>query len=121
MTRGEILARYRDLRAIGTRHHSAALDFVSRQAILEHAKRLGLADGRMLVAESEEEMTLVFDLALYAAKQTRSRALDRYVRAVRLPPDSDEARMLDAPCPLLGLARRAPSRDGRAGHQRCAT
>ncbi len=96
MTRGGILGRYRDLRAIGTRHHSAALAFVSRQAILEHAKRLGLAEGRMLVAESEEEMTLVFDLALYAAKEARSRALDRYARAARLPPGSNEALMLDA-------------------------
>ena len=67
MTREEILERYRQLRAISTRHHSAALELVSREAVLEHARRLGLAEGRMLVAESEEEMTLVFDLALYRA------------------------------------------------------
>jgi hypothetical protein len=77
MIREEILDHYRRLRAISTRHHSAALEFVSRQAILEHAKRLGLAMGRMLLAESEEEMTLAFDLALYTAKDGRSRALDR--------------------------------------------
>jgi hypothetical protein len=96
MSRDEILDRYRRLRAISTRHHSAALEFVSRQAILEHAKRLGLAVGRMLVADSEEEMTLAFDLALYTAKDGRSRALDRYARAARPSPASDEARMLDA-------------------------
>ena len=96
MTREEILERYRQLRAISTRHHSAALEFLSRQAILEHAKRLGLAAGRMLVADSDEEMTLVFDLALYTAKDGRSRALDRYARAARLPPGSDESRVLEA-------------------------
>ena len=96
MTREEILERYRQLRAISTRHHSAALELVSREAVLEHARRLGLAEGRMLVAESEEEMALVFDLALYTAKQGRSRALDRYARAARLPPGSDEALVLDA-------------------------
>jgi hypothetical protein len=96
MIREEILDHYRRLRAISTRHHSAALEFVSRQAILEHAKRLGLAMGRMLLAESEEEMTLAFDLALYTAKDGRSRALDRYARAARLSPASDEARMLEA-------------------------
>jgi hypothetical protein len=97
MTRKDVLARYRHLRAIAMRHNSAALGFVSRQAVLETAKRLGLAEeGRMLVAGSQEEMTLVFDLNLHAAKETRSRALDRYARATPLPPGSDEMRMLDA-------------------------
>jgi hypothetical protein len=41
-------------------------------------------------------MTLVFDLALYTAKEGRSRALDRYARTSSLPPGSDEVRMLDA-------------------------
>lgn len=96
MTRDEILDRYRRLRAIGTRHHSAALKFLSRAAILVLAKRLGLTLGGTLVTESEEEMTLAFDLALYTATDGRSRALDRYARAVRPAPGSDEARMLDA-------------------------
>ena len=96
MTRDQILERYRHLRAISTGHHSGALKFLSRQALLEHAKRLGLATGGMLVAESEAEMTLVFDLALYTTKERRSRALDRYARATPLPPGSDAARMLEA-------------------------
>src|SRR4051794_2732447 len=96
MTRDEILQRYRHLRAISIGHHSGAMAFVSKQALLEHAKRLGLATGGMLVAESEAEMTLVFDLALYISKERRSRALDRYARATPLPPGSDAARMLEA-------------------------
>jgi hypothetical protein len=96
MTRDQILERYRHLREISTGHHSGALKFVPRQALLEHAKRLGLAIGGMLVAESEAEMTLVFDLALYTAKEGRSRALDRYARATPLPPGSDAARVLEA-------------------------
>ena len=96
MNREEILDRYRRLRAISTNHHSAALKFLAGPALLEHAKRLGIAVGRTLVAESEEEMILAFDLALYAAKDGRSRPLDRYARAARLVPGSDEARMLNA-------------------------
>ena len=96
MTRDQILERYRHLRAISIGHHSGAMAFVSKQAVLEHAKRLGLATAGMLVAESEAEMTLVFDLALYTAKERRSRALDRYARATPLPPGSDAARMLEA-------------------------
>ncbi len=96
MTRDEILQRYRHLRAISTDHHSGALKFLSRQGLLEHAKRLGLTTGGMLVAESEAEMTLIFDLALYTAKERRSRALDRYARATPLPPGSDAACVLEA-------------------------
>jgi hypothetical protein len=95
MTRQETLDRYRHLRAISAGHHSGALKFLPRAMILDQAKRLGLADGRMLLAESEEEMTLVFDLALYTAKEGRSRALDRYARAVPPFPGSDEALVLD--------------------------
>ena len=96
MTRDEVLQRYRHLRLISIGHHSGALKFLSRQVLLEHAKRLGLAAGGILVAENEAEMTLVFDLALYTAKERRSRALDRYARATPLPPGSDAARMLEA-------------------------
>ena len=74
MTRDQILQRYRHLRMISTGHHSGALKFLSRQALLEHAKRLGLATGSMLVAESEAEMTLVFiAFGYWAISYTMSR------------------------------------------------
>ena len=41
MTRDEVLQRYRHLRLISIGHHSGALKFLSRQAPLEHARRLG--------------------------------------------------------------------------------
>ena len=96
MTRNEVLSRYRHLRAISTQHHSAALKFLARSTILEHARRLGLAKGKTLFVQSEEELTLVFDLAIYTAKEGRSRAIDRYAKAAQLLEGSDEALMLDA-------------------------
>lgn len=90
--------RYRHLRAISTRHHSAALDCLARPAILERAKHLGLAYGQAVVAESEEEMALIFDLAVHTAKPGRSRAIDRYATAASLSSSSDELRALDAIC-----------------------
>jgi hypothetical protein len=120
MTRDQILERYRHLREISTGHHSGALKFLPRQALLEHAKRLGLAIGGMLVAESEAEMTLVFDLALYTAKEGRSRALDRYARATPLPPGSGPHAGGHAPRPVLSLAHQAAARGRRADHYRRA-
>jgi hypothetical protein len=96
VSRDEILARYRHLRAIATRHHTEALQFLSRSALLEQARQLGLATGKTLVAESMDEFTLVFDLAIYTTRPGHSRAIDRYARAARLQPGSDELVMLEA-------------------------
>ena len=98
MTRNEILDRYRHLRTISKHHHIAALKLVSSSTLLEIAKQLGLTQGRVLVAESAEEMTLAFDLAIYTAKERRSRALDRYARATSPALGSVEALILDAMC-----------------------
>jgi hypothetical protein len=96
MTRREILRRYRHLRAIVTRHHSAALKFQAPAAILEQAKHIGLAAGHTLITDNEQELTVLFDLVIYNAKQGRSRAIDRYAKTAQLPAGSDEALMLEA-------------------------
>jgi hypothetical protein len=96
MQRDDILHRYRLLRAIGTHHHTAALNYVARPTLLERAKHLGLAVANTLVFDSDEEMTLIFDLAIHTAKPGRSRAIDRYARAVSLSTGSDEANTLAA-------------------------
>ncbi len=92
VSREEILTRYRHLRALATQHHSDALKFLSRSAILEQARHLGLTRGKMLVAESLDEMTLAFDLAIHTARPGHSRAIDRYARAAQLPPGSERVR-----------------------------
>lgn len=96
MTREAIQSRYRALRAINIAHHSAVLRHLSRAALMKEARSLGLVRGQTLVADSEDELTLGFDLAIYTARPGRSRALDRYARAARLAAGSDEARVLDA-------------------------
>lgn len=98
MRRRDVLHRYRHLRAIGMHHHHAALKHLARPVIVENARRLGLMTGQMLTATSEEELTLVFDLAIYTAREGRSRAIDRYAKTVRLPSDSDETIVLQAMC-----------------------
>jgi hypothetical protein len=94
--RAEVLARYRHLREIGKRHHSEVMKFLANDAIVQHGRRLGLVDGRTFILDSEDELTLAFDLAIYTAPEGRSRAIDRYARSARFAPGSDEALVLDA-------------------------
>lgn len=96
MTRDAIQSRYRALRAISMAHHGAVLRHLSRAAVMKEARSLGLVRGQTLVADSEDELTLAFDLAIYTARPGRSSALDRYARVARLAAGSDEAQVLDA-------------------------
>ena len=94
--RNAVLARYRQLREISKKHHHDILKLISGDAMLQQARRLGLVQGRTLILDDMEEMSYVFDLAIYTAPPRRSRAIDRYARSAQLPPGSDEARMLEA-------------------------
>jgi hypothetical protein len=96
MSRTEILERYRRLRQISKEHHHAVLDIIAPDVLLGWAKRLGLTEGRTVVVESDNEMTLAEDLATYVPRPGRSRPLDRYARAAQFAPGSDEALMLEA-------------------------
>lgn len=95
--RAEVIARYQHLRAISREHHSKAIKFVSGDAMMQQAGRLGLRGrGRTLVLDSPDDMNFLFDLLLYTAPGGRSRAIDRYAKSVRLVPGSEEGRVLAA-------------------------
>jgi hypothetical protein len=96
--RREVRRSYRRLRAICTHHHTAVMPYVAEAAVLEQAKRLRLAVDGVIVADSTEELTLLYDLAIYTAKPGRSRAIERYARMTQLSHESDELRMLEAMC-----------------------
>ena len=95
-SRDDVLARYRQLREISVRHHHEILKFISGDALLRQARRLGLARGKTLMLDDMEEMNYVCDLAIHTASAGRSRAIDRYARSARLAARSDEALVLEA-------------------------
>jgi hypothetical protein len=95
-SRAEVIDRYRKFRAISRRHNSGAVKCLSSEAFMEQARRLGIVRGRTLILNTEDELTLVNDLALYARQGGRKRPLDRYASSQRLSSHSDEARVLDA-------------------------
>jgi hypothetical protein len=95
MTGDEILDRYQRYRQACTAIQTAALRCVSTATLLAIAKRLGLSDGKHIVAESDDDLVLVFDLALHTAPRGRRRAIDRYA-ALHPPSSGDEAAVLAA-------------------------
>jgi hypothetical protein len=96
MSREEVLTRYRRLREISKRHQTEAVRYVPHSALLDQARRIGLAGGKTLVAESMDELTLAFDLALYTAPPGRSRGIERYARSAAVPAGSDDEVVLQA-------------------------
>ena len=104
LSRAEVLTRYRHFREISKQHHSAVLNFLPKDTVISHARRIGLAQGKTLVLDSVDDLNLVFDLLIHTAPKDRSRAIDRYARTARLAPETDEALVLEA-------MRRAPLLD----------
>jgi hypothetical protein len=96
MSREEVLTRYRRLREISKRHQTEAVRYVPHSALLDQARRIGLTVGKTLVAESMDELTLAFDLALYTAPPGRSRGIERYARSAAVPAGSDDEVVLQA-------------------------
>lgn len=96
VTRDDRLARYRQLRKISSAQQDVALDSVSRETILDLARRLGLTRGRVLVCENPDQMALIFDLAVHTGRPGRSRAIDRYAQRMAARVTGDEAMMLRA-------------------------
>lgn len=112
LSRAELLTRYRRFREIGKQYHSAMLKFLTKDAVISQARRLGLAQGKTLVLDSIDDLNLVFDLLIYTAPKDRSRAIDRYARAAQLAPGADEALVLEAMrharFSIVACARRHP-------------
>src|SRR4051812_15433323 len=66
-TRDDLLARYLHLREISKGLHEEVLKFISSDALLSCARRLGLAQGKTLLLEAMDEMYYVYDLTIYTA------------------------------------------------------
>jgi hypothetical protein len=115
MDRDSIVARYRHLREISAALNSAVLAHVPRRAIFDYARFLGFLVGNTIVADSEDEFAMIFDLAIHSPRHTRSRAFERYRHSTKLPVDSDEGRVLDALCAARFAVARIERRHDVAG------
>jgi hypothetical protein len=97
-SRAEVIARYRDLRAISMRIHDEILERVSTDALLRQGRRLGLVSGRTWLLDEANEFHYALDLAIHTAPPDKARAIDRYARSANFAPASNEAITLEAMC-----------------------
>ena len=93
-----LFERYRLYRRLSLDIQSAALNNLPRQALLDQAKRIGLSDGKELLLNNPVELALVFDLAVYTAKEGRTRAIDRCARSRAKNATAEEALVLAGLC-----------------------
>lgn len=90
------LKRYRALRALRNTHNLACMGLLCRKTMLDTGRAIGLVRGGIFALESEDELTMVYDLCIHAARPGRSRAIDRYAHAASFAPSSQEALTLAA-------------------------
>lgn len=91
MTRSGILTRYRHLRQISKRLHENVLDIIAQDVLVDWARRLGMTEGKAVIPETDDELTLPEDLAIYLPRLGHPHPLDRYARVTSFGPGSDEA------------------------------
>ncbi|MCH8841859.1 MAG: hypothetical protein IID61_02675 [SAR324 cluster bacterium] len=97
--RQAVLGKDRRFRKISNHHSSEALERHGKRRLFEWGRRLELVAGKKLfVAQSEEEMHLVFDLAVFSRRLVESPAIERYRRTAGLQENSEEQAVLDAMC-----------------------
>ncbi len=96
--RTEVLMRYRRLRELSRKHANAIIERIPKKTVLDWGKRIGLVRRKTVVASTMEELTLVFDLAVYATRSGKISAVERYRRSSKFAVGSEDDLVLEAMC-----------------------
>jgi hypothetical protein len=92
----ETLGMYTRLRQVLKKLNSELMQSLSRSSILESAKKLGLAEGNVLVFDNPEETSVLFDYCLYCSRMGGKTVSERYIERTPPLPQSDEMVVLRA-------------------------
>ena len=75
----EILKEYQGYRSMGSEVCTRLLKYIPKNAIIECAKKFGAAKGRTLLLNSEDELSVLFNYAIFHHYINGKNAIDRYV------------------------------------------
>ena len=94
------LDRHRRLRAVLQKHQNAAVKSLSKAAMQRAGEALGIMEGSQLYLETDAELTIFFDHALYDRTTRGKTPIQRYLAKLPTTDDPDEqlvrAAMADA-------------------------
>jgi len=90
----ELLNRYKRLREVGCHLNSHLVTLIPRVAILECGKKLGLVQGKALVLDNEEELSILFDYCLHNYRRDGKNIIERYLETSPTLVTADEMILL---------------------------
>lgn len=90
----ELLNRYRRLREVGRNLNNHLVTLVPKAALLECGKKLGLVQGKTLVLDNEEELSILFDYCLYNYRHGGKNIIERYLETSPTLATEDEMILL---------------------------
>jgi hypothetical protein len=91
-----LLPRYQHLRQIGLPLNNQLMKMVSRSALDEGGKKLGLLKGKTLYLETEDEGAVLMDYCIHDVRRQGTNAVERFLAHSPPPEGSDEWVLLQA-------------------------
>src|SRR5437868_6983491 len=91
-----LLARYKQLRQVGLQLNNRLVATLTKSALNERGKKLGMLKKNTLVLDSEDEIAVLMDYCLHDIRQQGANAIERYLAESPPAADSDEMVLLQA-------------------------
>ncbi|MGA2403280.1 MAG: hypothetical protein ABSG91_16490 [Syntrophobacteraceae bacterium] len=92
----ELLDTYKRLRNVNKALNGQFIRQLAKKSVLECAKKLGLAKGKVMIFDSEDEFPALMDFCLYNSRMGGKTVIERYAQQTPPPPESDEMKVLQA-------------------------
>lgn len=92
----EILDTYKRLRNVQKALNGRFVSQLPKSTLLECAKKLGLAKGKVMIFDSQDELPALMDFCLYNSRSGGKNMIERYALQTPPLPESDEKQVLQA-------------------------
>jgi len=87
---------YKHLREVGRNLNTEIINQLSKSALTECAKKLGIVKNKTLLFNNDEELSVLFDYCLYSYRRGGKNPIERYLENTPPSQNSDEMRLLQA-------------------------
>lgn len=94
--RGELIARYTHLRAVGRNLGNKLIQLLSKEALDEGGMKLGMLRRGTFVFDSEDQSAVLMDYCLYDVRRNGRNTIEQYLIDSPPDPESDEMTCLRA-------------------------